>query len=82
MPWVANVTGSVVEDPGQVLDLLARQLSSPVRWTESMGVFAQACRGVVYEVGPGKVLSGLMKRIVDGSMVTPMGDASALADLG
>jgi len=82
VPWVANVTATVVEDHGQVVDLLARQLSSPVRWTESMRVFAGECRDAIYEVGPGKVLSGLMKRIVDGSAPAPLTDASAAAELG
>ena len=63
--WVANVTGEIVEDGSQVVDLLARQLSSPVRWTASMKTYARATASQVYEVGPGKVLAGLMKRIVD-----------------
>ncbi|MFH1756385.1 MAG: ACP S-malonyltransferase [Candidatus Latescibacterota bacterium] len=63
VPWIANVTGAVVEDEAQVLDLLARQLSSPVRWVESMQVLAGRAAGPVLEVGPGKVLAGLMKRI-------------------
>lgn len=75
--WVANVTGSVVEDDRKVVDLLARQLSSPVRWTDAMNSFAAAGSRVSYEVGPGKVLSGLMKRIVDGADVTPLSDAEA-----
>jgi [acyl-carrier-protein] S-malonyltransferase len=81
VPWVANVTASVVEDSDLVLDLLARQLSSPVRWTESMKVFAGACQDAIYEVGPGKVLTGLMKRIVEGRGVTPLTDATAAAEL-
>ena len=82
VPWVANVTGAVEADSDQVVDLLARQLSSPVRWTESMRVFAGECRDPIYEVGPGKVLSGLIKRIVEGRAAQPLTDASAVADLG
>ena len=80
-PWIANVTGGVVQDSGQVLDLLARQLSSPVRWTEGMSEFAGQEGGVIYEVGPGKVLAGLMKRIVPESNVTPLSDADAASAL-
>jgi [acyl-carrier-protein] S-malonyltransferase len=70
VPWIANVTGQVVEDGGQVLDLLSRQLSSPVRWVESMQVLAASSDGPILEAGPGKVLAGLMKRIQrDASMV-------------
>ena len=64
--WVANVTGDVVRDSSAVVDLLSRQLSSPVLWTRSMQRFAERRPAVVYEAGPGNVLAGLMKRIVDG----------------
>jgi len=63
VPWIANVTGKVVENEEEVPDLLARQLSSPVRWVESMQVLAERNDGPVLEAGPGKVLAGLMKRI-------------------
>jgi len=76
--WVANVTGGRVEDGDEVIDLLARQLSSPVRWTDSMRAFAAAGPGKILEVGPGKVLTGLMKRIVDGAEVAPLTDADAI----
>lgn len=79
VPWVANVTGAVVGEPGRVLDLLAQQLKSAVQWTRSMRAFADAHAGPSYEVGPGAVLCGLMKRIVDGAEVASLSDASALA---
>lgn len=63
VPWVANVTGEIVEHDGEVPDLLSRQLSSPVRWVESMQAFAKSAGRPILEVGPGKVLAGLMKRI-------------------
>jgi [acyl-carrier-protein] S-malonyltransferase len=86
VPWIANVTGRIVEDARQVIDLLARQLSSPVRWTESMASLDATglAGGPVFEVGPGKVLSGLMKRIIVGVDVVPLssaGDVTAAADL-
>jgi [acyl-carrier-protein] S-malonyltransferase len=81
VPWVANVTGAVVEDSGEVVDLLARQLSSPVRWTDGMRVFADICPHPICEVGPGKVLTGLMKRIVESRDVVPLTDAAAVEGL-
>jgi len=63
---VANVTGDVVRESSAVVDLLSRQLSSPVLWTRSMRRFAERNPPVVYEAGPGNVLAGLMKRTVDG----------------
>ncbi len=79
VPWIANVTGDVVTDPSRVLDLLALQLKSAVRWTGSMRAFAATHAGENYEVGPGTVLTGLMKRIVDGSDVVSLSSAAALA---
>lgn len=79
VPWVANVTGTVIADKTRVVELLARQLSSPVLWTRGMEAFAAAWTGPVFEVGPGKILSGLMKRIVSGVEVKPLTSATDLA---
>lgn len=78
VPWVANVTGAVVTDPARVLDLLAQQLKSAVQWTRSMRAFADVHAGPSYEVGPGAVLAGLMKRIVEGAEVASLSSAAAL----
>ncbi len=78
VPWVANVTGAVVTDPARVLDLLAQQLKSAVQWTRSMRAFADVHTGPSYEVGPGAVLAGLMKRIVEGAEVASLSSAAAL----
>lgn len=63
MPVIANVTAEPVEDPGEIRELLTKQVTATVRWRESM--IELAGRGVdrVSEVGAGKVLSGLMRRI-------------------
>ncbi len=76
--WVANVTGDVVRESSVVVDLLSRQLSSPVLWTKSMRRFAEREPSTVYEVGPGNVLAGLMKRIVDGVDVAALSASDAL----
>jgi [acyl-carrier-protein] S-malonyltransferase len=76
--WVANVTGEIVRDASAVVDLLSRQLSSPVLWTRSMQCFAACKPGAVYEVGPGNVLAGLMKRIVDGVDVVALSACDTL----
>jgi [acyl-carrier-protein] S-malonyltransferase len=78
VPWVANVTGDVVADRARVLDLLAMQLKSAVQWTRSMRAFAEVHSGTSYEVGPGAVLAGLMKRIVDGAEVVSVSSTTAL----
>lgn len=76
--WVANVTGGAVEDESAVVGLLARQLSSPVQWVKSMRAVAALHGGPVFEVGPGKVLTGLMKRIVPELPVLPLTEISGL----
>jgi [acyl-carrier-protein] S-malonyltransferase len=80
VPWIANVTGHVVDDTDAVIDLLSRQLSSPVRWTDSMAALDATglAGGIVLEVGPGKVLSSLMKRILVGVEVTSLSGAEEL----
>ncbi len=78
VPWIANVTGSVVENRDNVLDLLARQLSSPVRWVESMRALAGRDETSILEVGPGKVLAGLMKRIDESAHVFCLTDVDNL----
>ncbi|OYY93489.1 MAG: [acyl-carrier-protein] S-malonyltransferase [Hydrogenophilales bacterium 28-61-23] len=74
----ADVTSHT--DPDAIRDALARQLYSPVRWVET--VQAMSARGVqlVAECGPGKVLAGLNKRIVEGMLGAAMADAAGLAD--
>lgn len=63
IPVVTNVEAEVNASKDRVKELLVAQVSSPVRWEESMRKMIE--RGVeqVWEIGPGKVLSGLMKRI-------------------
>lgn len=78
VPWVANVTGDAVDDASRVVELLSQQLSSPVRWTQGMRVFAARGPTACFEVGPGAVLGGLMKRIVDGVDVTTLSGVDAL----
>lgn len=77
VPWIANVTGRLVEDPDTVIGLLARQLSSPVRWTDSMATLDTTglAGGPILEVGPGNVLTGLMKRILVGVDVASLSRA-------
>lgn len=67
-------------DPDAIRDALARQLYSPVRWVETVQAFAAQGIELVAECGPGKVLAGLNKRIVDGLPGVALADAVALAD--
>jgi [acyl-carrier-protein] S-malonyltransferase len=66
VPLVANVLAAAVSDPDEIRRRLVEQVTGTVRWRES--VQAMAAQGVtrLYEIGSGKVLTGLVKRIVDG----------------
>jgi [acyl-carrier-protein] S-malonyltransferase len=63
---IQNVTAEPVDDPEQIRLNLVKQLYSPVLWTQSVEKMHALGVGRMVECGPGKVLSGLNKRIVDG----------------
>ncbi len=61
--FFSNVTGSIVTEPDELKQLLAKQLSSPVLWMQTIREMQQAGASVFFEVGPGTVLTGLLRRI-------------------
>lgn len=61
-PVVTNVDARITTAPNELRDALVRQVSAPVRWVESMQLLMQNGVDTVVEVGPGKVLSGLMRQ--------------------
>ena len=61
-----------------IRNALVRQLYSPVRWTETVEKMAQNGVEVLVEVGPGKVLNGLAKRIVDSLQAVSVNDVKSL----
>jgi [acyl-carrier-protein] S-malonyltransferase len=63
VPVVANATASPLTDPAEIREAVARQLTSPVHWTDSMRWLLGQGMTRFVEVGPKNVLSGLMKRI-------------------
>ncbi len=63
IPLINNVDVAVPSDPGAIRDALVRQAWHPVRWVETIQAMAAAGVTHVVECGPGKVLSGLTKRI-------------------
>ncbi|MDO8688996.1 MAG: ACP S-malonyltransferase [Dehalococcoidia bacterium] len=81
VPVVTNVSGRPVRDAEGVRDALVQQLCSPVQWHPSVEwMLAQGVTCFV-EFGPGRVLSGLIKRINRQVRVTGIGDADSLARL-
>jgi len=74
-PVVANATGEPVDDALGARRGLGAQLTAPVRWVASMQKLAEVAGddATFVEIGPGSVLSGLLRRIVPGAMATPLG---------
>jgi len=79
VPVVANATAEVVTRGEELRELLARQLTGRVRWTESVRRMAALGVDTFVEVGPGTVLASLIKRTVDGVRVLSAGDAAGVA---
>ena len=63
VPVVANVTAAKASDPDEIIDLLVKQVTATVRWRECMLAMASFGVDSFVELGAGKVLSGLVKRI-------------------
>ncbi len=79
LPVVNNVDVAVENDVAAIKDALIRQLYSPVRWTETIESLAQAGIATALEVGPGKVLQGLVKRIDKSISCISVNDQASLA---
>ena len=63
LPVFSNVDAAPHDDPEEIRELLVRQVVSPVRWEETMRNMLQSGYDMFWEVGPGRVLRGLLKRI-------------------
>jgi [acyl-carrier-protein] S-malonyltransferase len=82
LPVLANVEAAPNQDPARVRELLVKQVSAPVRWQETIASMVELGVDRYVEIGPGKVLSGLAKRMAKGSTiqnVQNVADISALA---
>ncbi|CRY54209.1 MULTISPECIES: ACP S-malonyltransferase [Yersinia] len=79
-PVVNNVDVKTEVSPEAIRSALVRQLYNPVRWTESVEFIAAEGVELLLEVGPGKVLTGLTKRIVDTLAAAPVNDVATLTN--
>lgn len=78
IPVVNNVDVAVNKDPDSIRDALARQLDRPVRWVETIVWLRSQGVEMQVECGPGKVLSGLSRRINKNMVVLPVYDPASL----
>ncbi|AHK21596.1 ACP S-malonyltransferase [Yersinia similis] len=77
-PVVNNVDVKAEVSPAAIRSALVRQLYNPVRWTESVEFIAAEGVELLLEIGPGKVLTGLTKRIVDSLAAAAVNDVVTL----
>lgn len=78
IPVLSNVDVVIYQDAAAIRDGLVRQLFMPVRWVETIQKFASDGIQHIIECGPGKVLTGLNKRIVTEIQLTPTADLASL----
>ena len=72
-PLVSNVLAAPIIDPDEIRRRLVEQVTGTVRWRESVAYMASHGVTRFFEIGAGKVLSGLVKRIADGAVGIPVG---------
>jgi len=81
VPVFENVTSEPVWDPERIRELLVRQIESLVMWSRSMSAMIASGVDRFLELGPGSVLSGLMRRIERGVSVSGMGKVEDFEDV-
>ena len=82
VPVVANALVKPVSDPPDIVRALVAQVTGTVRWRESVVLMAAAGVTTFYEVGAGRVLSGLVRRIIDGARAVSIGTPDDIAMFG
>jgi [acyl-carrier-protein] S-malonyltransferase len=77
-PLVANVLAAAITDPNDIRRRLVEQVTGTVRWRESVAFMAGAGVTHFVEIGAGKVLAGLVKRIAEGATAVSVGTPADL----
>ena len=78
-PVVVNVRAEAVEEPDRIRDLLVAQITGSVRWRESIEWMERAGVTEYWEIGAGKALSGMIKRIASGAGTRAIGTPEDVA---
>jgi [acyl-carrier-protein] S-malonyltransferase len=73
VPVVANVPARAIKAPAEIVQRLVEQITATVRWRESVLFMAQSGVSSFFEIGAGRVLTGLIKRIAESATATPVG---------
>lgn len=80
VPLVANVRAEAVTDPEEIRKLLAEQVTGAVRWRESVAWMADHGVDEFWEIGAGKALSGMIRRIARGAATRTVGTPAEVAE--
>ncbi len=78
---IFNVSAETEQEPDKIKEMMARQLCSPVRWFQSMKLLMENRIDAVVEVGPGRVLTGLMKQILPKDCTCKIYSANSMKSL-
>lgn len=78
LPVVTNVTGKIVEKSEEILPLLIKQVMSPVKWEDTIRTLVEKGVDTFVEIGPGKALSGFVKRTAKGVTILNVEDMKTL----
>jgi [acyl-carrier-protein] S-malonyltransferase len=81
VPLIANVSAAKATDPGEIRDLLVTQVTATVRWRESVLTMAELGVNSFVELGAGKVLAGLVKRIAPDAATASVGSPAEIEAL-
>jgi len=79
VPLVANVLARPISEPAEIVRCLVEQVTGTVRWRESVLFMVEAGVTVFYEVGAGRVLTGLIKRVAESATASSIGTPEDIA---
>lgn len=82
VPVISNVTARPINGPAEVRALLKRQVTSPVLWEDSLRHMLELGVDTFVEIGPGKVLSGFVKKVASDARVVNVENMNTLEQLG
>tara|TARA_B100000029_G_scaffold306732_1_gene299555 strand:+ start:1144 stop:2067 length:924 start_codon:yes stop_codon:yes gene_type:complete len=80
-PIISNYTGSATSESNKIFQNISKQMSNRVRWTESIQNLEKIGGKKIIEIGPGKVLSGLIKRISNNFDIISINSVKDMEDL-
>jgi [acyl-carrier-protein] S-malonyltransferase len=78
-PVFTSVEARAVRDASEILQLLVKQVTAPVRWEETVRALVGVGATVALETGPARVLTGLLRRTAPGLVACPAGDVESIA---